>query len=295
MPAAPGQPSPDPGQRRGQDPGRGGRGLCRVPAPLPRLCAPAVSVALLLGDRRAKYPRRLARSGGGSTPGRPNHSGALWPRGSRRHYPGGPRPQRGPERCCCSWWPRSGFRRSWWAWPWPRAAISSCSRAIASTGPKTRPRPRRSSTGPAPIPWPCWAWPWPAWCIRTVVPNRRTDARPTIRPRGYGLGIPGPRPRITRQLPPALARLLDRFPQLRRRPHPMLAHFPIVFLLSATFFSLLFRLTGNRAFDDTAFYCLGGGLLTLPPTVATGLFTHWLNFPAGRTRPCVSKKPCPTR
>lgn len=61
----------------------------------------------------------------------------------------------------------------------------------------------------------------------------------------------------------------------------MLAHFPIVFLLSATFFSLLFRFTGNRAFDDTAFYCLGAGLLTLPPTVATGLFTHWLNFSGG--------------
>ncbi len=43
------------------------------------------------------------------------------------------------------------------------------------------------------------------------------------------------------ELPPALARLLERFPQLRRRPHAMLAHFPIVFLLSATFFSLLFR------------------------------------------------------
>jgi uncharacterized membrane protein len=82
-------------------------------------------------------------------------------------------------------------------------------------------------------------------------------------------------------LPPALARFLDRFPQFRRRLHPMLAHFPIVFLLSATFFSLLFRLTGNRAFDATAFYCLGGGLLTLLPTVATGLFTHWLNFYGG--------------
>ena len=58
----------------------------------------------------------------------------------------------------------------------------------------------------------------------------------------------------------------------------MLAHFPIVFLLSATSFSLLFRFTGEAAFDDTAFYCLGGGLLTLPPTVATGLFTLWLNF-----------------
>jgi uncharacterized membrane protein len=80
------------------------------------------------------------------------------------------------------------------------------------------------------------------------------------------------------ELPPVLAGLLGRFPQLKRRPHAMLAHFPIVFLLSATCFSLLFRFTGNRAFDDTAFYCLGGGLLTLPPTAATGLFTHWLNF-----------------
>jgi uncharacterized membrane protein len=85
-------------------------------------------------------------------------------------------------------------------------------------------------------------------------------------------------------LPPALARLLERFPQLKRRPHPLLAHFPIVFLLSVTFFSLLYRFTGNRSFDDTAFYCLGGGLLTLPPTVATGLFTQWLNYPGGADR-----------
>ena len=100
-------------------------------------------------------------------------------------------------------------------------------------------------------------------------------------PERLRLGIPGLRLRITRQLPPALARLLDRFPQLKRRPHPMLAHFPIVFLLSATFFSLLYVITGDRPFDDTAFYCLGGGLLTLPATMATGLFTHWLNFYGG--------------
>jgi uncharacterized membrane protein len=86
------------------------------------------------------------------------------------------------------------------------------------------------------------------------------------------------------ELPPGLARLLERFPQLKRRPHPLLAHFPIVFMLSATCFSLLYRFTGNRSFDDTAFYCLGGGLLTLPPTVATGLFTHWLNYPGEADR-----------
>ena len=44
LPAAPGQPSQDSGQRPGQDPGRGGRGLRRVPAPLQRPCAPVVSV-----------------------------------------------------------------------------------------------------------------------------------------------------------------------------------------------------------------------------------------------------------
>ncbi len=98
---------------------------------------------------------------------------------------------------------------------------------------------------------------------------------------GRDLGSPTP---DYPELPPALARLLERFPRLRRHPHALLAHFPIVFLLSATFFSLLYRFTGNRAFDDSAFYCLGGGLLTLPPTVATGLFTQWLNYPSGADR-----------
>ncbi|MFA5109935.1 MAG: DUF2231 domain-containing protein [Desulfobaccales bacterium] len=84
-----------------------------------------------------------------------------------------------------------------------------------------------------------------------------------------------------RVLPPFLARVFARYPGLRRRPHPMLAHFPIVFLLSAGFFSLLYVITGRRAFDDTAFYCLGAGLLTMVPTIASGLFTHWLNYPGG--------------
>jgi uncharacterized membrane protein len=82
-------------------------------------------------------------------------------------------------------------------------------------------------------------------------------------------------------LPPVLARLLERWPRLRRRPHALLAHFPIVFMLSAGFFSLLYVITGERSFDDTAFYCLGAGFLAMIPTVATGLLTHWLNYPAG--------------
>ncbi len=64
----------------------------------------------------------------------------------------------------------------------------------------------------------------------------------------------------------------------------MLAHFPIVFMLSVTFFSLLYRCTGNPAFDATAFYCLGGGLLTMPPTIVTGFLTQRLNYPGGADR-----------
>jgi uncharacterized membrane protein len=84
-----------------------------------------------------------------------------------------------------------------------------------------------------------------------------------------------------RVVPPGLERLLNRLPWLRRHPHPMLSHFPIVFMLSTTFFSILFVVSGNKSFDDTAFYCLGAGLVTMPGAVATGLFTHWLNFPGG--------------
>ncbi len=113
----------------------------------------------------------------------------------------------------------------------------------------------------------------------------RMDSRGRPRP------IPGVRAPVTAGyrpgLPPWLGRLLSRVPQLQRRPHSMLAHFPIVFMLSTTFFTILYLFTGNKSFDDTAFYCLGGGLLTMPPTVATGLFTHWLNF-SGRLHETVN-------
>ena len=100
--------------------------------------------------------------------------------------------------------------------------------------------------------------------------------------------IPGgpDRPRVLaadyqRRLPPWLERVLRRFPWCRRLPHPLLAHFPIVYMLAATSFSLLYLATGNRAFDDSAFYCLGAGVLFLPPAIVTGLVTHWRNFPEG--------------
>lgn len=81
-------------------------------------------------------------------------------------------------------------------------------------------------------------------------------------------------------LPGWLSRLLEAFPFLRRHPHPMVVHFPIVFMYSATVFDLLYMVTGVGAFEVTAFHCLAGGILFMPPAMLTGWFTWWLNYMA---------------
>lgn len=91
-------------------------------------------------------------------------------------------------------------------------------------------------------------------------------------------------------LPHLLSLVLRRFPLLRRHPHPVMAHFPIVFTLSATFFSVLYLLTRDRSFDQTAFYCLIGALLFAPLAILTGLVTWWINYLARPLRPVTIKK-----
>ena len=66
---------------------------------------------------------------------------------------------------------------------------------------------------------------------------------------------------------------LQRFPILRRHPHPMTVHFPIVFMLSATLFTILQLITGIASFGTTALHCLGAGLLFMPVVILTGLYT----------------------
>jgi len=91
-------------------------------------------------------------------------------------------------------------------------------------------------------------------------------------------------------LPLWLSGLLMRYPLLRRHPHPAVVHFPIVFSLSASFFSVLYVLTGNRSFDQTAFYCLLGAVLFMPLGIITGLATWWINYMARPMRPATIKK-----
>lgn len=91
-------------------------------------------------------------------------------------------------------------------------------------------------------------------------------------------------------MPDWLAGLLEQVPFLRRHPHPMVVHFPIVFMYSAAFFVLLGMLTGEKSFEATSFYCLAGGILFMAPSMLTGWFSWWLNYMAKPMRPVTVKK-----
>jgi predicted heme/steroid binding protein/uncharacterized membrane protein len=85
-------------------------------------------------------------------------------------------------------------------------------------------------------------------------------------------------------LPPWLARLLERYPLIRKHPHPMLVHYPIVFMFATAGFIVLALITGIRSFETTAFHCLGGGLIFTPLAMASGFLTWWINYQAKTMR-----------
>ena len=93
------------------------------------------------------------------------------------------------------------------------------------------------------------------------------------------------------RIPAALEALLKHFPFLRRHPHPMTVHFPIVFMFSTTVFSLLYLVTGEKSFDTTAFHCLGAGVFFNLVGITTGFYTWWLNYLAKPLKPVKIKIP----
>jgi predicted heme/steroid binding protein/uncharacterized membrane protein len=84
-------------------------------------------------------------------------------------------------------------------------------------------------------------------------------------------------------------RQVHRVPLLRRHPHPMVVHFPIVFMIATTVFTLLYLFTGVRSFEVTGFHCLGGGVLFTPVAMVTGWFTWWLNYESRYLKPVFIK------
>jgi predicted heme/steroid binding protein/uncharacterized membrane protein len=82
------------------------------------------------------------------------------------------------------------------------------------------------------------------------------------------------------EIPRPLAWLLGKVPMLRRHPHPMTVHFPIVFAFSTTIFNILYLITGIKSLEITALHCLGAGILFTAVAITTGLYTWWLNYMA---------------
>ena len=93
------------------------------------------------------------------------------------------------------------------------------------------------------------------------------------------------------QIPRPLAWLLAKAPMLRRHPHPMTVHFPIVFAFSATTFNLLHLITGIKSLETTALHCLASGILFTAVAIVTGLYTWWLNYMAQPLRAVKVKLP----
>lgn len=87
-------------------------------------------------------------------------------------------------------------------------------------------------------------------------------------------------------------RILERFPILRRHPHPMVVHFPIVFMMAPVLFLILSVVFSHRPFEETAFHCLGAGIIFLIPAIITGFFTWWINYLARPMRQVRIKISC---
>ncbi len=113
---------------------------------------------------------------------------------------------------------------------------------------------------------------------------------PSVLERYPQVGILKERELSEKELPAALSRLLARAPFLRRHPHPMTIHFPIVFTFATLAFNVLYLLSGVKAFEVTALNCLGAAIFFTPVAISTGFYTWWLNYQAKPIRPVVIKQ-----
>jgi predicted heme/steroid binding protein/uncharacterized membrane protein len=76
----------------------------------------------------------------------------------------------------------------------------------------------------------------------------------------------------------SLSQFLDRYPFLKRHPHPMLVHFPIAFIIGSLLLEAVYLLTGFASFRTSSVHCLGLGFLFLPFAVGTGYLTWIINY-----------------
>jgi hypothetical protein len=89
--------------------------------------------------------------------------------------------------------------------------------------------------------------------------------------------------------PPRLESLLEKVPLLKREPHLVTVHFPLVFAMVVPLFHLLYLLRRNQAVERAAFMLLGLGAMATPAATATGYMTWYVNFGARATCPIKIK------
>ena len=80
-------------------------------------------------------------------------------------------------------------------------------------------------------------------------------------------------------LPTFLETFLKRHPVLRRHPHPLVVHFPMVFLFGGAIFMVLNLFRHQWApFEPMALWMLIMGIISTPSAIVTGLWSWWVVY-----------------
>ena len=83
--------------------------------------------------------------------------------------------------------------------------------------------------------------------------------------------------------------MIEAFPVMRRHPHPMTVHFPIVLMMFSSIFTLLYMTSGVKSFETTSLHLLGAGIVFTMVAMATGFLTWWINYMAKPMKPVLIK------
>jgi predicted heme/steroid binding protein/uncharacterized membrane protein len=80
-------------------------------------------------------------------------------------------------------------------------------------------------------------------------------------------------------LPNWLNNIFDKYPFLKRHPHPMVVHFPMAFFMTATIFLFWYYVINpTRSLLDAIFYMHILGTLSLPFAIMTGWLSWKVNY-----------------
>ncbi|MBI5248982.1 MAG: hypothetical protein HY912_05755, partial [Desulfomonile tiedjei] len=83
---------------------------------------------------------------------------------------------------------------------------------------------------------------------------------------------------------------LDSYPWFRRHPHPAMVHFPVSFLIGAPVLNTLALVANSPRTEWAAYCCLLIATASIPPSIASGYFTWWVNYEFRDSRIIAKKR-----